>query len=120
MIGFGVPAGAINPPQPGITNSRKPESAMVGSDGSNSERCAVLTARPRRAPDSICGFALVDTPKNTCVTPPIVAAMPELTSRYGTWTMSTPPNLLTSSQARCGTVPIPADAQLSPPGCALA
>src|SRR5258708_25756931 len=88
---------------------------MVGKAGSRIERCGVLTASPFNAPDSICGLALVATPKNICVTLPTVAIMPEFTSRYGAWTMFVPASLLRYSHARCGALPLPAEAQLSFP-----
>src|SRR5262245_65646086 len=93
---------------------------MVGSSGRSVERSAVLTARPRSVPAWICVLALVETPKNICVVPPTVAMVPEFTSRYGTWTISTPADVLRNAQARCGTVPMPAEAQVSVPGFGVA
>src|SRR5262249_38667659 len=75
---------------------------MVGRSGSSCERRAVLTASPRKAPDSICGLALVATPKNIWVTLPTVAIMPEFTSRYGTWRMLIAAIVLRYSQAMRG------------------
>src|SRR5436305_12873051 len=93
---------------------------MVGKSGSNVERRAVVTASPRTVPDWICAFAVVDTPTNVCTVPATTPIMAAFTSRYGTCTTFTPATLFKVSQARCGTVPIPADPQLSPPGRDLA
>jgi hypothetical protein len=76
----------------------------------------VVTASPRTVPDEICAFAVVDTPTNICTVPLTVPIMAAFTSRYGTCTTFTPADLFKVSQARCGTVPMPADAQLRPPG----
>ena len=85
------------------------DSATVGRSGSTEERCALVTARPRTAPDCTCGAA-VRTRSNISETCPEMrsfsaGALP----LYGTCTMSIPVIDLSSSPARWLEVPLPAE-----------
>src|SRR5260221_284566 len=60
MISFGVPAGTRMPCQLSPTTPGKPPSAVVGTSGSDRERAALVTARPRSLPSTTCCAAAAD------------------------------------------------------------
>ena len=83
---------------------------MVGISGAAGERFAEVTAIGRNLPDLMNGIAegIVGKMSDTC--PPITSANAGALPLYGTCTMSIFAIILKSSPARCGGVPLPADA----------
>ena len=53
----GVPAGAMNPNHAVISKPGKPASIIVGTSGTEGERCSLVIAIGRKAPDLMCGIS---------------------------------------------------------------
>src|SRR5450759_4262190 len=96
----GVAAGATNPFQIRISYPGTPDSAMVGTPGSNGHRCAVVTAIIFSRPALICGNDEVGLLKATAVSPLSTAVVASALPLYGTCSSLTPASMLNNSPPR--------------------
>ena len=71
----GMPRGPTTMPQLSRTAPGKPDSANVGTAGSNGERFAVVIAMALTLPALICGAAAVTVSKEKGTWPPITSVM---------------------------------------------
>ena len=71
MIGFGVPAGAINPSQMVASYPGTPASVTVGTSGSTSERVLPVVASARTWPALTLGAIVVTASIIICTCPPM-------------------------------------------------
>jgi len=83
-------------------------------------RFSLVTARPRRRASRMNGSSWVRAEKNTLISPPSSPVSAGPPPRYGMWRMSIPARAFKSSPSRCGSVPLPAEPNVSTPGCAFA
>ncbi len=120
MIGLGVFAGAIRPFHARVSKPGTPDSATVGTLGSNDERLAPVMAIARSLPPFTCGSAENIRSMTSWALPAITSAMAGALPLYGMWVIFTPAIELSSSVARCVDEPLPAEPKLIEPGLALA
>src|ERR1700722_16871097 len=95
-------------------------SAMGGTPGSTPTGVFDDTPSARILPAVISAGAIAVSAKNSWIWLPIMSFKAGGPPLYGTWTMSIPAMLLSILPARCGTAPVPVEANDSLPGLALA
>ena len=102
------PAGASNPAQLPTSNPLSPCSSMVGRSGSSADRLLSAMAMGRSRSDR--SESMPGTLANSAWTwPPMRSMSAGFMPLFGTWTISMPAMVLSSSPARCEALPTPAE-----------
>src|SRR5688572_25912996 len=120
MTGFGVPAGASSPNQPETSYPDTPLSATVGTSGVPGQRFVVVTATARTLPDLMWAIDDGRLSKPIWICPPMRSMSIGPAPLYGTWTISTPAIIFSSSALMWGDPPGLVEPKFNLPGLARA
>ncbi len=115
-IGCGVFAGASTANQLTASTFGRPSSAEVGISGRSGLRSSESIASGRSLPDFTCGKSTGKSMMMPSMWPPMASVAAGPAPLKGTCSRSMPASLLNSSMARCGSPPLPDEANVILPG----